>query len=260
MDLATLAGLIVAAGCLLYAVVMAGASPLSFFHTSSLLVVCGGTAGALLIAHPLRQLRGWRAAVGPAFRPRPPDLEALAERIVRLAESARREGLLQLEERLLDDDHPTLQLGVRLAIDGTPTEVLEDIVRTECETAGRQQLATRSMLEQIGRMTPAFGLVGTLLGLIIMLGKMSDPTAVGPGMAVALMTTLYGTLVANCLALPLAEKLTHVHRQEQLARELILRGVLALHAGEHPRVIEQRLCAFLPEPPAATSLRIRRAA
>lgn len=246
MDLATIVGLVLAAGCLLFAAFSSGASPSSFVDVSALVVVVGGTIGAVLIAQPLRSLKAWRETLAPAFRPRPTDVQALARRIVRLAEVARREGLLSIDRRLRSDDHPSLILGMQMAVDGIAAETIEDVLRADIETAARRQAGNRGLWEQIGRLTPAFGMIGTLLGLIIMLGDMTDPTTIGPGMAVALLTTLYGTVVANCLALPLADKLAGVHRQELLARELILRGVLAIHNGDHPRVIEKRLGVFLP--------------
>jgi chemotaxis protein MotA len=138
-------------------------------------------------------------------------------------------------------------LGVQLVIDGTRPDVMEDIMRTEIEAVAHRHRDGKAVLECMGRFAPAFGMIGTLMGLVMMLGNMRDPSKIGSGMAVALLTTLYGALAANILFLPVAEKLKYTSKREVLAMELIFRGVLALQEGEHPRIIEQKLKTFHPD-------------
>ena len=133
-----------------------------------------------------------------------------------------------------------------MAVDGTRPEVMEDVLRTEMEAVSARHRTGKLIFDQIGKFAPAFGMIGTLVGLIIMLGNMSDPNAIGPGMAVALLTTLYGAIVANVVALPIAEKLGYLSQQEQIRMEIVVRGIMAIQAGENPRVIEQKLRTFVP--------------
>jgi chemotaxis protein MotA len=132
-------------------------------------------------------------------------------------------------------------------VDGTRPELLEDVMRTEIEALAARQRIGRSLFEQLGRFAPAFGMMGTLVGLIVMLGNLGSPESFAPSMAMALITTLYGAIISNLIFLPFAEKLQFLSRQERMGMEIMLRGVLAIQAGDNPRVIEQRLGSFLPD-------------
>jgi chemotaxis protein MotA len=178
--------------------------------------------------------------------PRIPNSESLIRDLVKLAEVARRDGLLALEHRADETANPFIRLGVELTVDGTRPELLEELLRSEIESMSRRHREGKGMLDQLGRSAPAFGLIGTLLGLIVMLGNISDPTSIAGGLAVALITTLYGAVLSTASLLPMAEKLAYYSRQEMLSREIIVRGILAIQAGEHPRLIAQRLQVFLP--------------
>ena len=133
-----------------------------------------------------------------------------------------------------------------MAVDGARPEVMEDILRTEVDAVATRHRDGKGLLDCMGRFAPAFGMIGTLMGLIIMLGDMSDPSKIGAGMAVALLTTLYGAIVSNVVFLPFAEKLGFYNKQELLAMDIIVRGIMAIQAGENPRVIEQKLTTFVP--------------
>jgi chemotaxis protein MotA len=137
-------------------------------------------------------------------------------------------------------------LGVQMAVDGTRPEVMEDILRTEIDAVATRHRDGKGLLDCMGRFAPAFGMIGTLMGLVIMLGDMSDPSKIGAGMAVALLTTLYGAIASNVVFLPFAEKLGFTNKQELLAMEIIVRGIMAIQSGENPRVIEQKLNTFIP--------------
>ena len=252
MDVATFFGLTLAFAMIVTSVVMGGGRYSAFWDSTSLLVVLGGTLGAVLTCFPLRTvLRGPRIVSKTIFH-EPPNYRQLIQQIVSLAVVARRDGLLALEPKLAGISDPFVRQGMQLAVDGTRAEVIEDVLRTEIEAMAVRHKEGKGLLDQFGRFAPAFGMIGTLLGLIIMLGNMSDPSTIGSGMAVALTTTLYGAVLSYASFLPMAEKLAHFSKQEIVARELVLRGVLAIQSGENPRVIEQKLNTFLP-PLARTS-------
>jgi len=175
-----------------------------------------------------------------------PNPAKLIEQIVSLAETARRDGLLALEGRLDEVDNDFIKLGIQMAVDGSRPEVIEDIMRTEMESIATRHREGRSVMDQVGRFAPAYGMIGTLMGLIMMLSDMSDPSGIGAGMAVALITTLYGAIVSNVVFLPFAEKLGFISKQELLELEVVIRGIMAIQSGENPRVIEQKLNTFLP--------------
>ncbi len=246
MDIATIVGIIAAFGMLAYAIVAAGASFGAFYDLPSALVVIGGSMGALLMSFPLKVFLGTGNVVKVAFFNKQHNIAQLIETIVDLAETARRDGLLALESKLEDVDHPFIILGIQMAVDGSQPEIIEDIMRTEMEAVSKRHINGKSVLDQFGRMAPAFGMIGTLMGLIIMLGNMSDPSSIGPAMAVALITTMYGAIAANAFAIPLADKLVFINKQEIQAMEIIVRGIMSIQSGDNPRVIEQRLNTYLP--------------
>ena len=145
---------------------------------------------------------------------------------------------------LADLDNDLLTLGLQMAVDGSPPELIDSVMRTEMEMRYNSSKEGKALFDQIGKMGPAFGMIGTLLGLILMLGNLSNPDALGPGMAVAMITTLYGAVLANVVCIPFAEKLNHNARQELLAMELVHRGVLAIRDGDSPRAVQQKLNAY----------------
>jgi chemotaxis protein MotA len=246
MDIATILGLVLGCGLLFYAV-MAGGSPLSaFYDLPSIVVVFGGTATVLFTCFPLSFLLQAPLIVKKVFLHTQEDVSTLIDQIVSLAETARRDGLLALEGRLQEIDNKFIVLGVQMAVDGTRPEVIEDIMRTEVELLNARHKEGKALLDQAGRYCPAYGMIGTLMGLIMMLGNMSDPSQIGAGMAVALITTLYGAIASNVVFLPFAEKLAYINKRELLAREIIIRGIMAIQSGENPRVIAQKLRTFLP--------------
>ncbi|MGB9689991.1 motility protein A [Thermogutta sp.] len=247
MDIASVIGIL--GGFLLIVVSIAiapGASAKAFIDYPSIVMVVGGAIAALLTSMPLRDVLKIGGVVKKVFFNKSDDVSALIQQIVSLAETARRDGLLALENRLPEISDPFIVLGVQMAVDGTRPEVMEDILRTEMDAVAARHQTGKLIFDQIGKFAPAFGMIGTLVGLIIMLGNMSDPNAIGPGMAVALLTTLYGAIVANVVALPMAEKLGHLSREEQIRMEIVVRGIMAIQAGENPRVIEQKLRTFVP--------------
>ena len=162
-----------------------------------------------------------------------------------LAEIARKDGLLALEAIAREIRNPFIALGVQLAVDGTRPETLSEIMQNEVEALAGRHRQAKKVVELVGRCGPAFGMIATLLGLILMLGSLSKPDTVGPSMAIALIGTLYGALLANLICIPLGEKLGYMSHEEQLVRQIVIRGILAIQAGDNPRVVRQKLDMFI---------------
>jgi chemotaxis protein MotA len=246
MDLTTIIGLLIAFGMIATSIAMSGGSFSSFVHWPSLMCVLGGTVGAVLICFPRKAIRRLPGVTLKGIRGDEPNPVDLIRQIGEMANVARRDGLLALDSKLGEIENRFVRRGLQLAIDGTRPEALEDVLRAEMEAMSLRHKEGRAMFEQMGRFAPAFGLIGTLLGLVIMLGNVSDPATIGSGMAVALVTTVYGAVLANGSLLPMAEKLSQLSKRELVVQEIALRGILAMQSGEHPRLIEQKLWSFLP--------------
>ncbi len=174
------------------------------------------------------------------------DRLGLIKQIVELAETARRDGLLALESKVAEIENPLVKTGIQMAVDGSTPEVVEEVLRTEVEAITARHREGKSIMDQLGRFAPAYGMIGTLMGLIMMLQDMSDPSGIGAGMAVALITTMYGAIFANVFFSPFAEKLGLMSRNEIISHEIAIRGVMAIQSGESPRAIDQKLRTFLP--------------
>lgn len=246
MDIATVIGLVLACGLLVSSIVIGGGSFGSFFDAPSMMVVIGGAIAAVMISFPMKKVIGVFGVSMKCFFNKPEDLAKILDQLVDLADVARRDGLLALEGKMADVEHPFIKMGIQMAVDGSPPEVLEDILRTDVDSIATRHAEGKSVLDQLGRFAPAYGMIGTLMGLIMMLSNMSDPSSIGAGMAVALITTLYGAITSNMIFLPFAEKLNFINKQELVAKEVIIRGILAIQSGENPRVIRQKLNTFLP--------------
>lgn len=246
MDIASLIGLIFAIGLILASILL-GAAPLTaFIDIPSGLVVIGGAFSAALICFPLQSILKSPKIALKVIRNKTEDRLALIKSIVELAEIARKDGLLALENRIAEIDHPLVRNGLQMAVDGAAPEIVEEVLRTEVSGMAMRHREGKSIMDQLGRFAPAYGMIGTLMGLIMMLQDMSDPSGIGAGMAVALITTLYGAIVANVFFSPFAEKLGLMSRNEQLSMEIAIRGVIAIQSGESPRAINQKLQTYLP--------------
>jgi len=247
IDRATVFGLV--AICALLAWVLAAGAGWevgAFWQTPSVLLVLGGAVLTTLMACPVGSWRSVSHLVRNAFTVRNRPADEMVILIVALAEIARRDGLLALEKPVARLNDPFLRRAFQMAIDGADAATIGAVLRAEMESTDLRHTYGVRMLESMGRAAPVFGMIGTLIGLVIMLGRMDDPSRIGPGMAVALLTTLYGLVLANVFFLPLARKLAHRSSEELLAKTIVLTGVLGIHAGDNPRIVEQKLRAFLP--------------
>ncbi len=216
-----------------------------FIDPASIVLVVGGAIAAILIAYPMEDVLGtFRYTSIVFFNKKVNSLETIHQ-IVGFAEVARKDGLLSLESRMEEIKDPFLASGLRMIMDGIPPEAVEQTMTTEIESVNARHLYYKSILENIGKYAPAFGMMGTVVGLVLMLADF-DPATVGMGMAVALLTTLYGALIANLLVLPMADKLGFLNEFEIANRELTMKGVLSIQASENPRVIKNNLLMYIP--------------
>ncbi len=246
MDKATIAGFVGAVALIIGSIMIAPGSSLgAFIDYPSLATVVGGGIAATLVAFPLGTFLLMPKVTLKGVMPNPPSMAPAIKTIVQCAEVARREGVLALESKVADIEDPFILMGIQMAVDGSDSELIENVMRTEMQAMASRHKTGKSLMETLGRYAPAFGMIGTLLGLVIMLGNMDDPAAIGPGMAVALLTTLYGALVSNVFALPFADKLSFYSRQEMQIREVIVQGILSIQNGDNPRIVEQKLATFL---------------
>ncbi len=244
MDIATIIGLCAGIGLVIITVLMGG-NPGVFWNPPSIVLVLGGTMAATLLNYPLSDVLSVFNTVKNAFIHKETNPESLIEKLVQFATIARREGILALEAHADEAGDPFLEQSVQLAIDGTAPELIKDILTTEIAFMEERHQVGQSILTAMGTYAPAFGMIGTLMGLVKMLAAIDDPSQIGSGMAIALLTTLYGALMANVLFLPAAGKLRMRTATELLGKELIIEGILSIQSGDNPRVVEQKLKAFV---------------
>lgn len=247
MDIATIVGLVLGVFFFAMSVILdKGISGLvAFFNAPSIMITIGGAFASVLIIHPMDKFINGLKSVSKAFTNQVMDEAGVIKNIIELSNVARKEGLLALEEASDNIDDSFLKKGIMLVVDGTDPELVRNILETELIFIGSRHKEVASFWEKIAEMGPAWGMIGTLIGLINMLGSLDDPAAIGPAMAVALLTTMYGSLLANLFATPFAEKLKIKSGQEMLLKEVMIEGLLSIQAGENPRVIEEKLKAFL---------------
>lgn len=245
MDIATVIGIILGIGLVVGSILL-NTSIMTFVDIPSGLVVIGGAIAATLTAAPLGQVLKIMGITKKAFLTKPTNPVESIKSMVELAEVARRDGILSLESHLADGGHDEfLTRGLRMAIDGQDPAVIEGAMEAEIETLVERHSKGKALFDTIGKYAPAFGMIGTLIGLVVMLQNMDNPDDLGPAMAVALITTFYGSCVANMFALPIADKLAVRSNEEFAAKNLIVRGVMSIQAGDNPRVVQQKLTAFL---------------
>ena len=221
------------------------ASILLFIHFPSIFIVLGGTAAALLVTFNLKEIKLVPNVIKSVFSKEENELSTLIETFVRLSDRARREGLLALEAELEDVEDAFLKKGVLLAVDGVEPEVIHDIMNAEISALEERHQKGRSIFEKAGDFAPSWGMIGTLIGLVLMLSNLTSPETLGPNMAIAIMTTLYGTLLANLVFIPMANKLANKTEKEIFLRQIIIEGVLGVQSGQNPKVLEEKLSAFL---------------
>jgi chemotaxis protein MotA len=243
VDLATLIGLLLA-WVLIIATIALGSGALVFINAPSFVIVIGGVIGVVLMRFTLGQFIGSMKTALKAFLYKAESPEVLIASVVELAGIARKEGLLALEGQKITN--PVLSRGISMLVDGHEASVVKKALSTEMNEMVARHKMGQDIFKQIGDAGPAMGMIGTLVGLVQMLSNMSDPKSIGPAMAVALLTTLYGAMIANMFALPISDKLALRSAEEQMNKNIIIQSVLAIQEGQNPKVLDELLKNFLP--------------
>ena len=247
MDIASLLGIILGLVMLVYGIIdNAGLTGfISYLNLPSAIITFGGSFAATLASYSLQDFIAGIKSFMLVFKVPALNTADMIKKIIELSNIARKEGLLSLEEAATDLDEPFLKKGILLIVDGTDPELVRAIMETELVSIEGRHKNLINFWETLGTMGPAWGMIGTLVGLVNMLNNMEDPSGIGPSMAVALITTLYGSVLANWLCAPVANKLKADNASEMMQKEVMIEGLLSIQAGENPRVIEEKLKSFL---------------
>lgn len=217
----------------------------NFYDPASIMIVLGGVIASIVISFPMNQLKAAMMALKYVYKNDKYDPKKSIDMIIEMASTARRSGLLALENEMENLDNRFLKKGMMLIIDGSNSEMVRNVLETEISFTSDRHAECISVFKSGSAYAPAYGMIGTLIGLINMLKKLDDPDSIGPSMAVALVTTFYGSILANLLFLPIAKKLQALSDREQLQNAMILEGILAIQDGENPKVIRDKLEAFV---------------
>lgn len=245
MDIATIIGLILGMILVVGSILIGGGGLGPFFNVPSIMIVIGGSIAALLINFPLKKVVGVFGVVKNCFLVKLPTPREVIEQFKELATITRRDGLLALEERLEEVSDAFMSRGLEMVMSGTSKEEIQEVLETEVSCVEERHKTGKKIIDAMAAAAPAFGMVGTLIGLVQMLRTLDDPSQIGGGMATALLTTLYGAIIANLFCIPLAGKLEARSKEEVMIRELMLSGLIALVEGQAPRSVEEKLLAFL---------------
>ena len=246
MDPASIVGIVVAFGSVFTLIILEGGSIGEMFLLPPLILIFGGTFGVALAGGMLKDFTGMFLAVKSALLSKKTDSDALVESIVKLAERARREGLLALEDGMKDVENEFLRKGLQLAVDGTDQDELQDILEAEVEAKRKHDKVNAKILADMGAYAPTVGIVGTTLGLINALSKLDQPELLGHLIAAAFVATLWGLLSANLMWLPLSAKVKRLSEYEATQMELVIAGIVNIQSGANPRLVGQKLRSMLP--------------
>ncbi len=244
MDIATIVGIVSAFGLVFVAIFMGGGVDI-FVNIPSLLIVGGGTLGTTMINYPLKDVLGAVKVAKNVFFTKAVAVEKITSQFVEFGKKARREGILALEPDVSGIDDTFLKRGVQLSVDGLEPQDINEVMAKEVEYIKERHQLGAEIFSTMGTFAPALGMIGTLVGLVQMLQSMDDPSSIGPSMAVALLTTFYGSVLANLVFMPISGKLRTRSKEETLVKEMVIEGVIALTKGDNPRILEQKLMAFL---------------
>lgn len=222
-----------------------GSALLQFADWASVMITVGGSVAATIITYPWRDLANMGKVLRQAFMQKVLVPVKIIDDFRRYADIARRDGILALENITGEIEDPFLVKGIQLAVDGTDPEVIQTMMRTELDQMIERHDRGVHVLRRVSEYAPAFGMIGTLIGLVVMLNNLGDPKAIGPAMAVAIITTFYGAMICYMAATPLAERLERKSNDEVLVREMMIKGVMSIQSGDNPRIVEQKLKIFL---------------
>lgn len=244
MDIASFIGVFGGLGIIIFGAIMGGSLG-GLIDIPSVLITIGGSYACLYLTYPLTQAVGIFGVMGRAFRIWDFGEKAIVQRLVSFSEKARREGILALEEEIQDLDDDFMRGGLRLVVDGTDGEVIRTLMENELSQMEGRHMTWISVVNAWATLAPGFGMLGTVIGLIGMLNNLEDKSSLGPNMAVALVTTLYGSIMQNWMFVPISGKLGYHNGMEVKAREMVIEGVLSIQAGDNPRILAQKLLTYL---------------
>lgn len=251
MDIATIIGLVLGVACVIFG--MSSGDVSQFWDVDSVLITIGGAVGATIMSFPLSNILKIGGAFKTAFITKKIDLNKDIDLIIDIANIARKEGLLALEDAVANVDEPFLKKGIMLMVDGSDPELIKSVLETELSYIESRHSTGSDFFMTLSSYAPAFGMIGTLIGLIQMLGGLDDPDSLGPGMSKALITTLYGSMLANMVCTPIGKKLKIRSGEEILEKELLMEGLLSIQDGENPRIIRDKLNSFISRKEVAKS-------
>ncbi len=245
MDLASVIGLVLTLALLFGAMAMGvGIGP--YIDVPSILIVFGGTIGTLMIGFKMDHIKSFGKMFMVAIKPVTTDAKELITKLVDYSTKARKEGVLALEGDVAKEENEFLKKGLGMAIDGNEPDVIRDLLEIDMEQTDVRHKVNASFFGQISGFAGAMGMIGTLIGLVAMLLNMADPAAIGPSMAVALLTTMYGAMLGNIIGGPVENILGLRNTDEMVIKTLIIEGIMSIQAGDNPRTLESKLLAFLP--------------
>jgi len=245
MDFGTIGGAIAGILLLFTSILVAGGDIMMFVDLPSFFTTIGGTITAMLVAYPLARLKEIPTVLKHAIRTSEERSGEMINMLVTFSEKARREGLLALEDDIDEVDDTFLKKGVQLVVDGTDPELVKSIMLTDLDKIEIRHAVGKDYFDMLGYLAPAFGMIGTLMGLIMMLANLTDKASIGSGMAIALVTTLYGAVFANLIFIPVSKKLDIRNNEEILLKEIMLEGTLSIQSGDNPRIVKDKLTSFL---------------
>ncbi|MBF9016160.1 MULTISPECIES: motility protein A [unclassified Oceanispirochaeta] len=246
MDIATIGGL--AGGFLLIvgSIIASGNAINLFINLPSVIIVIFGSFAAMIVASPLQRALGFTKFLNVAMNVQVYNKEAIITQLVSFADNARKEGLLSLDDALNDVEDDFLRGGLRLVVDGTDPDVIKKILYGNVSMIDSRHQDGIDFFGNWAKIAPAFGMIGTLLGLIGMMANLEDTASIGPNMAVALVTTLYGSIFANLVLMPIQVKLDDRNKEELMVKEIMIQGILSIQSGDNPRILEDKLYTYLP--------------
>lgn len=220
----------------------------SFIHLDSMFIVFGGSLSALLVAYKMERFKAVLNGIKMVYQlPKEYNFMKLISNILTLSEAARKEGLLALESRIAGIDEPFLARLMQLVIDSVEPNLINEVIETEIASTSQRHADIKDALDFLASITPAFGMIGTIIGLVNLLKDLSDPSTIGPNMSIALITTFYGTIVANLFIMPFAKKLEERAAAEDMYNEIIGRGVILIASGTNPRIVQEKLLSYMSQ-------------
>ncbi len=246
MDLGTIIGLVLGPAMVVLGMLVGGSGFATYISISSVFITIGGSTAAILISNPLSRVLGVVGYFMHTIKVPNYEEERIIARLVQFSEKARREGLLALEDDLEEVEDEFLRKGIQLVVDGTDPEIINSILSTELNKVQERHSVIIKLFDDWGKLAPAWGMIGTLVGLIAMMGNIEDKSAIGAGMATALLTTMYGAIMANLVFIPTKNKLEGRDADETLVKEIMIEGILSIQSGDNPRILEEKLLSYLP--------------